>query len=77
MIAPADFCQPSSTLDTVASVQSNTYDGDHLVPGADPYIAQLVEEHNAQLGAKMQPRPINIQQRRLVMRRRPEQVAVA
>ena len=53
MIASADFFAAPQTLDFNANVET-PYSDDGLVPDADPYIAQLVADHEAQLLARRQ-----------------------
>lgn len=56
MIAPANFLrQISSTTGHLKSCQPAAQD---LLPWADPYIAQLVAAHEAQLAAEHAARPI-------------------
>ena len=53
MIASADLFASSNVLEFNAAVEM-PYSDDGLVPGADPYIAQLVANHEAEMMARRQ-----------------------
>jgi hypothetical protein len=55
MIAPANFLRQIPT--TPARVKANIPAAQELLPWADPYIAQLLAEHEAQLAAEHAARP--------------------
>ena len=55
MIASAELFNAQPTLEFNASVEM-PYSDDGLVPDADPYIAQLVASHQAELTARRQTR---------------------
>ncbi len=61
MIAAADFCRPQLNIDRaqilIAAATADTYTEDDLVLGADPYIAQLFAEHQAELAGGCWVRP--------------------
>jgi hypothetical protein len=72
MIAPANFlrqvpCTPAKSKASIPATQE-------LLPWADPYIAQLVAEHEAQLAAEHAGRP-TAKINRIVRVRRPALVA--
>lgn len=72
MIAPANFLRqvPTTRAKSKASVPATQ----ELLPWADPYIAQLVAEHEAQLAAEHADRP-TARFNRIVRVRRPALVA--
>ena len=53
MIASADLFASTELLEFNAAVET-PYSDDGLVPGADPYIAQLVAKHEAEMMARRQ-----------------------
>lgn len=53
MIASADLFASTNVMEFNAAVET-PYSDDGLVPGADPYIAQLVANHEAEVMARRQ-----------------------
>jgi len=51
MIASADFFATTETMESNAGLEL-PYSDDRLVPGADPYIAQLVVDHVLEVAAE-------------------------
>ena len=57
MIASAEMFASTERMEFNAAVET-PYSDDGLVPGADPYIAQLVANHEAEVTARRQARQL-------------------
>lgn len=54
MIAPADYLDTTENRLLGTYVQSNAVVDDELLPWADPYIAQLIQQHEVEVAASIE-----------------------
>ncbi len=54
MIAPADYLDTTDNRLLGTYVQSGSVVDDALLPWADPYIAQLIQQHEVELAASLE-----------------------